>query len=177
VLSALPFVAIWCATTLDSRRLRSLALVLLAALGGLEIAALRQINSAAYAREDTRGAAGYVAARRDDAVVVLIGDAAGPFARYVAPGRPVIWVAPHDVLAEEGLARVIAPALQGGDVWLVSARPWTVDPAGRVRALLDRRLVPREDATFAGVRLRLYETTAARALREVARAERGGGSR
>ena len=53
------------------------------------------------------------------------------------------------------IERTIAGALSG-NIWFVAAGPWTDDPDDRIRRLLDRRLTVREEASFAGVRLRLY---------------------
>lgn len=153
--AALPLGAIWCASALRTR-FRPLAAVLLITLASLHLAALKRIDDFAYAREDTRAAAAYVRSRDRDATVLLVGDAASAFDRY-RDDIQVVPIARRDVRDEAALRTRVNDALVGHrEVWLLSARPWTIDPDARVQAILDARLAPREEARFAGVALRRY---------------------
>lgn len=154
--AALPLAAIWCASALRTRA-RPLAGLLLIVLASLQLAALRRIDDREYAREDTRAAAAYVGARDARTTVVLVGCAADAFGRYADVATNLVVVLPHDVVDETSLRARLDPALATHrDVWLVSSRPWTIDPGERVRGLLDGELTVREEVHFAGVALRRY---------------------
>jgi uncharacterized membrane protein len=154
--AALPLAAIWCASALRTR-FRPLAGALLIVLASLQLAALMRVDDREYAREDTRAAAAYVVARDADATVVLVGSAADTFGRYVGTVARLVIVRPHDLDDDITLhARLEDVFAVRGDVWLLSSRPWTVDPNDRVRVLLDTTLAAREEIHFAGVELRRY---------------------
>ncbi|MBI3769988.1 MAG: glycosyltransferase family 39 protein [Deltaproteobacteria bacterium] len=154
--AALPLAAIWCASALRTR-FRPLAGALLIVLASLELAALRQIDDRDYAREDTRAAAAYVTGHDPHATVVLVGAATGSFNRYAGATAYLVTILPHDLDDEASFhARMGGALARGGDVWLLSSRPWTIDPNDRVRAVLDEALAPREEMHFAGVIVRRY---------------------
>ncbi len=153
--AALPLAAIWCASALGTR-VRVPAGVLLIGLASLQLLALRQIDDAAYAREDTRAAAAYVDAHDPAATVVLVGDAADAFDRYAGSARTVAimpWEANDPALLR---ARIDVSLRNRHEVWLLLARPWTTDRYEHVRALLEARYAAREEVHFAGVALRRY---------------------
>jgi uncharacterized membrane protein len=155
--AALPLAAIWCASGLRTRY-RPLVGALLIVLASLQLTALRRIDDRDYAREDTRAAAAYVSGCDPAATVVLVGDAAGSFDRYAAATARIVTILPRDLDDEGALRTRLAPLLADHRaLWLLSARPWTIDPAERVRAVLDTALAPREDVHFAGVSLRRYD--------------------
>ena len=163
--AALPLAAIWCASALGTR-LRPVAGLLLIGLATLQLLALRQIDDADYAREDTRGAAAYVGAHDPAATVVLVGDAADAFERYAGNARTVA-IMPNEANDPDRLRERVDAALKDRhEVWLLSARPWTTDRHDRVRTLLETRYAAREEVQFAGVSLRRYVDTPIVAARE-----------
>ena len=100
------------------------------------------------------------------ATVVLVGDAADAFDRYAGAASHVVAITPYEANDDAALrARVDPVLLDQHEVWLLSARPWTTDIHGRVRALLDARYEPREEVQFAGVALRRYVDTVAASAR------------
>ncbi len=154
-LPALPFVLVWAASGLRSRVL-PLALAALAALVGIEGWGLAQMNLPAYEREDVRSAAAWVTARPAPRAVILVGETSLAFERYAAPGDAILEVEPH-MLTDGTLAARVAETTSGaGSVFLVSSRPWTIDPHGEVEALLGARLRLGEAASFPGVAVRRY---------------------
>jgi uncharacterized membrane protein len=154
--AALPIAAIWCASALRTR-FRPLAGVLLIVLASLQLMALRHVDDRDYAREDTRAAAAYVSGRGPYATVILLGSAGDSFDRYAGATTRLVTIFPHDMDDDATLHARLEPVLaERGDVWLLAARPWTIDPNDRVRAILDSALTPREEVHFAGVALRRY---------------------
>jgi hypothetical protein len=154
-LPALPFVLVWAASGLQSRVPR-VALAALAALVGIEGWGLAQMNLPAYAREDVRSAAAWVAARPAPRAVILVGETSLALERYAAPGDAILEVEPH-MLTDGTLAARLAETTAGArSVFLVLSRPWTIDPHGEVEALLDARLRRSEAASFPGVAVRRY---------------------
>lgn len=165
--AALPLAAIWCASALGTR-LRPVAGILLIGLASLQLFALRQIDDADYAREDTRAAAAYVGAHDPSATVVLVGDAADAFGRYAGTARTVV-ILPNEANDPTLLRERVDTALKDRhEVWLLAARPWTTDRYDHVRALLEARYAAREEVHFAGVSLRRYVDTPILAAREEA---------
>ncbi|HEY2385396.1 MAG TPA: glycosyltransferase family 39 protein [Candidatus Binatia bacterium] len=163
--AALPLAAIWCASALGTR-LRPVAGVLLIGLASLQLLALRQIDDADYAREDTRGAAAYVGAHDPAATVVLVGDAADAFERYAGSARTVA-IMPNEANDPDRLRERVDSVLKDRhEVWLLSARPWTTDRHDHVRSLLETRFAAREELHFAGVSLRRYVDAPIVAVRE-----------
>ena len=154
-LPALPFVLVWAASGLQSRVPR-VALAALAALVGIEGWGLAQMNLPAYAREDVRSAAAWVAARPAPRAVILVGETSLALERYAAPGDAILEGEPH-MLTDGTLAARLAETTAGArSVFLVLSRPWTIDPHGEVEALLDARLRRSEAASFPGVAVRRY---------------------
>jgi len=150
VLPALPFVVLLVAGTIRTRWL-PLSVVLIGAFMALELRALAQIDAPDYAREDTRAAAMWVHARQAAGPVLLLGEGAEPFARYADP---------HDDVRV--LERAELPELSAvSELFLVSSRPWTIDPEDRVRRALEADFSVREEAAFAGVDVRRYIRRAA----------------
>jgi 4-amino-4-deoxy-L-arabinose transferase-like glycosyltransferase len=156
-LPALPFVLLWATSGLASRR-RGCALAALAALVVVEGWGLVQMNLPAYEREDARDAAAWVTARPAPRAVVLVGETSLAFERYARPGDAILEVEPHMLRDGTLPARLAAVAAGAESVFLVSSRPWTVDPRGEVAALLDAELRMREEASFPGVEVRRYGT-------------------
>ena len=154
-LPALPFVLLWVASAVRTR-LAQPAIALVALLCGFELVSLAQMNAPLYAREDNRSAARYVAARGDQSLVLLIGEGTIPFERYLDPDVHTLALSNDQINGD--LEAWLAAELMGaaGDVFLVSSRPWTVDPENRVQTLIDRRLPLRDEQTFTGVTVRWY---------------------
>jgi hypothetical protein len=156
-LPALPFVLLWAASGLASRISR-VAVAALTALAVVEGWGLAQMNLPVYAREDARAAAAWVAARPAPRAVVLLGETSLAFERYAQPGDAILEVEPY-MLHDGTLAARVAETTAGAtSLFLVSSRPWTVDPRGDVQALLDARLRLDEQAAFPGVAVRRYAT-------------------
>lgn len=156
VLPALPFALLWCTGSLRTP-LRPAALALLVLFTTLALAGLVQINAPLYAREDNRSAAWYVASQSGHAPVVLLGLGTEPFTRYAKDRRQVFALRPYDVQDDTTLQQAMADFLTGSQgFWLVSSRPWTIDPTNRVQAFLQSRLALREETMFAGVTVQFY---------------------
>ena len=156
VLSALPFALLWMARVSEPSLVRPGA-ALLVVLAMLELVGLAQRNLPEYVREDTRSAARWIAERRPDATVVLVGATSEGFRCYASPGQILHAVFGNTVRDAATVAARLDAELSGPrDVFLVASRPWTVDPAGRARAILDAHLVLREEADFPGVTVRWY---------------------
>jgi hypothetical protein len=154
VLPALPFVLLWAASGLRGR-FSHFAAVSLVVLGGFEINGLMQMTRPEYAREDTRSAAAWVATRSRGGTAFLLGETSLPFERYANGLRAVraLWPYEFDSRLGERLAGDLAAS---EDVFLVSSRPWTVDPEGMLQRVLDAQMRLREEAHFAGVDVRWY---------------------
>jgi len=154
--AGLPFAMIWFSGARRSR-LPVFASILLVAFVALELTGLAQLDTMAYAREDSRAAARYIAARDPRATVVLLGDGAVPFDRYAKDVWRRVMVRPQDARDDAAVATLMAHTLPGAkDVWLVSSRPWTVDPDDRVASFLAERFPPGEAVVFSGVSVRHY---------------------
>ena len=123
----------------------------------LALAGLVQINSTLYAREDNRSAAWYIAGKGGNATVVLLGQGTAPFERYAKDWHHVFALWPYDVQDDATLHQLMAGLLtESRGFWLVSSRPWTVDPTNRVQAFLKSRFALREETMFAGVTVQFY---------------------
>ncbi len=155
-LAALPFVLLVAAMAIHSRQ-RVLARVLLVVMLSLQVAALGTLHDPAYAREDNRRAAAVVDRLSGDAPIVLLGEAAAPIERYLQDRSRALYLYPRDIVDEATLERNMAPHLDRRDaVWLVESRPWTVDPEGRVSALLLEHFTPADETELAGVKATLF---------------------
>jgi hypothetical protein len=136
-------------------RFSRLAAVSLLVLAAFEVGGLAQMTRPEYAREDTRAAAVWVAAHSRGGTALLLGETSLPFERYATGLHAVRALEPHEF--DGGLGERLAGTMATTeDVFLVSSRPWTVDPGGMLRRLLDARMSLREEAHFAGVDVRWY---------------------
>jgi len=155
-LPALPFAILWCTGSLRTQYRRT-ARMLLVLFATLALVGLVQIDSPLYAREDNRSAAWYIASKGDQAPVVLLGQGTAPFERYNQDGHSVFVLLPYDVQDNTTLQQAMATHLADSQgFWLVSSRPWTVDPDNFVSPLLQSRCSVREEKRFAGVKVQFY---------------------
>ncbi|HYV86294.1 MAG TPA: glycosyltransferase family 39 protein [Patescibacteria group bacterium] len=154
-LVALPYALLWAAGGLETRR-RRLAILLLSAFVVIGLAGLVRSHAPSHRREDNRAAAEYVA-RGGGGDAVLIGEGADPFERYASGLDRLVALDAPDAEDDAALGRRLGPLLAGrGDLWLISSRPWTEDPEGRVPAWLRSHLVLADRAQFAGVTVERY---------------------
>jgi Dolichyl-phosphate-mannose-protein mannosyltransferase len=155
VIAALPFVLIASVNGLHSlSRMASTALLLVVML--LHISGIRGLHHPQHAREDNRSAARYIAQSDPTLPVMLVGEGALPFVRYATTTTSPHYVEEHDVRDQSSLLRLVSAELEeSGALWLVEARPWTVDRHGFARILPEHfRLDDR--VTFAGVTVSRY---------------------
>jgi mannosyltransferase len=154
-LVALPFAIILFVGGLATRRARLVA-ALLVAYVGLEVTGLVTSYTPDHRREDNRAAAAIVAAA-GGGDVVLIGEGADPFQRYARDVDRLVMLEENDIANDAALAERMTPLLEGPkSLFLVSSRPWTEDPSGRVLAFFSERLALERVEEVAGVTVRQF---------------------
>lgn len=148
--AALPFVLLLASGGLDTKR-RKTALALFWPLVVCELYGGVRSFQPEHAREDTRSAAIYIAAG-GGGPVILLGEGAEAYKRYARAQGALVDLDLEDVRDAGRLEGILTPVIDlGGDVWLVSSRPWTEDPDGEVPRRLSATLRPGESKRFAGV--------------------------
>lgn len=156
VLPALPFAVLWISGVIQTG-LRRPGTVLLVLFAAIELVGLGQMNSAAYAREDNRSAARYIASKESNTPVVLLGQGTSPFHRYAERLNDILLLRQNNVVDHAAVTRLMSRRLgNASELWLVSARPWTIDANGYFVSFLNGRFDLREEQIFAGVTVQLY---------------------
>ncbi len=155
-LPALPFALLVVAGSLRSRQ-QWMALFLLPPLAAVEVAAVWQMTAPAYAREDARGAAGFITAAGVEGPIVAVGEGAEPVERYVARPERVRILGPSHAKDRATLEAFAASiAREDEDLFLVESREWTRDPDEIVQKYLDAHRPLRGERAFAGTEVRWY---------------------
>lgn len=154
-LIALPFAIILFVGSLASRR-RWLAGALLLAYVALGLTGLVASYAPEHRREDNRAAAALVAAG-GGGDVVLVGEGADPFQRYAVGVDRLLTLDAAEVRDQARLEERLAALARGrSSLWLVSSRPWTEDPEGRVGAFFTSHLALQDVHELAGVTVRRF---------------------
>lgn len=155
VITAVPFALIVLTDRLRSRG-RIVSATLLLAVMLLQIAGVHRIHDPAHAREDSRAAARYVSRAEPSLPVLLLGEAAIPIVRYAPDTMLIRPIEDRDVRDEPSLRNLVSSELdKAGGLWLVEARPWTVD-RHRFARDLPRHFRLDDQMTFAGVTVLRY---------------------
>ena len=151
--SAMPLVVLVAAAGFADlgRRARAAFAVLLALVWGVSLANL--YGSPAYAKEDLRGAARYVAAAARPQERVMAVNTMDLLLYYYRGAAPLdtFWIGyPDSSTLEREFDRTLSKAPSS---WVVLSRPEDLDPEGRFARLVDRRTAPGDRARFEGVQV------------------------
>ncbi len=110
-----------------------------------------------YWKEDVRASAYYVQVHEEPGDVVLVPIVRDVFNHYYDGGAERTLFYRGQAGSDDAVARRMAQQTRGARrLWHVEARPWDVDPEGRIRAYLDARYEVIDEAEFTGVSLVLY---------------------
>ena len=157
VLTALPFAVLWIVCAIETRFWRP-AIALFSVFATLEVIGLAQINSPLYAREDNRSAASYVVNKNIEIPILLLGETSATFKRYAQGPNEMLSIELHHLLDKATIEKLLSNGrVDSGKLWLVSSRPWTKDPHGRLVSFLNERFAVTDERAFAGVVVQLYE--------------------
>jgi len=112
----------------------------------------------AYAREDVRAAARYVAEREEPGDVVLVPVVRDVFTFYFEGTADEFVLYRGQTRSDESVAQVVEDRTAGKRrLWFVESRLWHMDPSERTPRVLEERFERLDSREFDGVRLKLYE--------------------